>query len=255
LSRRRVTVAVVGGALALAGCGGSPQNANEPTGRFTVEVPAASFPSTQRLTQPTDLTIIVRNPGPKTIPNPAVTICNVTCGPVTGRWHQPPKGQGTSVSPFAVLNRTDDVANPSKQVWVIDKNPNPTPCVRAQADNKSYSCWSGGPGGMAVGDNSNTWALGHPLKPGGSVTFDWKVTAVCTGRYTVAWVLAADLYGGAKARLADGTVPHGTFTVTIQGAPDQAYVDNSGRIVSTSAPAPAPNKQTAPAPPTVPCSA
>jgi hypothetical protein len=245
---------VVGGALILAACGGSPENANEPKGKFTVEVPNASFPASQRLTQQSHLTIVVRNPGPKTIPDPAVTICNVTCGPATGKWHDPPLGEGTSVQPFAVLNKTEGIANPSKQVWVVDENPNPTPCIKGAAGNKSYSCTSGGPGG-AVSDASNTWALGHPLKPGGTARFDWKVTAVCSGRYTVAWQVAAALFGNAKAVLSDGrTVPQGRFTVTISGNPDQSYVDNSHRVVTTNQPAPAPNGQTAPAPTTVPCS-
>jgi hypothetical protein len=254
LSRRRVTVAVIGSALALAACGGSPQNANAPTGRFHVEVPISTWPATQRMTQHTDLVIVVRNPGPKAVPNPAVTICNVTCGPTTGKWHDPPEGEGTTVLPFAVLNRTEGVANHSKQVWIVDRNPNPTACTRPQHNNSTYSCLSGGPGG-SVTVGSNTWALGHPLKPGRTARFDWKVTAVCTGTYKVAWVVAADVFGNAKAVLSNGSVPQGTFTVSISGAPQQSYVDNSGKIVSTNTPAPAPNHQTAPGPPTVPCTA
>ncbi len=246
---------VIGGALMLAACGGTPQNANAPTGRFTVQVARASFPAAQRLTQHTTLTIVVRNPGPKTIPDPAVTICNVTCGPVAGKWHSPPTGEGTSVAPFAVLNRQSSVANPSRQVWIVDRAPNPTPCVKGAPGNKSYSCASGGEGGM-VTEDPHVWALGHPLKPGATARFVWRVTAVCTGRFTVAWQVAAGVFGGAKAVLSDGrTVPQGRFTVTIVGVPTQSYVDNSGRIVTSNAPAPAPNGQTAPAPTTVPCSA
>lgn len=237
----------------LAACGGTPQNANEPKANFTVQIPTASFPASQQLTQHTHLTIVIRNPGPKTIPNPAVTICNVTCGPLTGKWHNPPEGEGTSVAAFAVMNHTAGEADLSKQVWDIDQNPNPTPCVTGAANNGSYDCSSGGPSDAS--EDANTWALGHPLKPGGTARFDWAVTAVCTGHYTVAWVVAAGVFGNAKAVLSNGTIPHGTFQVTINGAPSQTYVNNSGKIVTTNTPAPAPNGQTSPGPTTVPCSA
>jgi hypothetical protein len=245
----------VAAVLILAACGGTPQNANEPKANFTVEVPTATFPPAQILTQQTHLVIMVRNPGPKTIPNPSVTICNVTCGPPTGKWHAPPVGEGTTVAPFAVQNKTPGVANLSKQVWIVDQYPNPTPCRNAAAQNKSYNCVSGGPGGDAVGDNSNTWALGHPLKPGGTARFDWEVTAVCTGRYTVAWVVSAGVFGNAKAVLSDGSVPQGTFTVTINGQPQQSYVSNSRQIVNTGGPVPAPNGQNPVSPTPVPCTA
>jgi hypothetical protein len=61
--------------LALAGCGSQArQDAHEPTGDFTVDVPVATFPSSQRLAEHTHLVIAVRNTGTKTIPNIAVTI-------------------------------------------------------------------------------------------------------------------------------------------------------------------------------------
>ena len=255
LSRRRVSSAVVAGlatALLLGACGGSPESASEPAGRFTVEVPTTSFPSAQRITQQTHMVITVRNPGPRTVPDPAVTICNISCGAITGKWHQAPIGEGTSVLPFAVENHQPYEANRSKQVWIVDRAPNPTPCVLASRDNKGYNCASGGPGGN-VSVASNTWALGHPLKPGGTARFDWAVTAVCPGRYTVAWVVAAGLFGGPKAVLSNGSVPHGTFTVTITAAPQQAYVDNSGRIVASSGPEPAPNGQNPTSPTTLAC--
>lgn len=249
-----ISLAAVAAVLILAACGGSPQNVNERSGRYTVQVPTATFPGSQILTQQSHLVIVVRNPGPMPLPDPSVTICNVTCGPATGRWHDPPSGEGTTVAPFAVLNPTPYEAYASKQVWIIDENPNPTPCIPAEQDNKSYDCTSGGLGEM-VGDNSNTWALGHPLKAGGEARFDWEVTAVCTGRYTVAWQVSAGVFGNARAVLNNGSVPEGTFTVNINGAPQQSYVNNNGQIVQSSAPVSAPNGQQPVSPTTVPCNA
>ena len=51
----------------------------------------------------------------------------------------------------------------------------------------------------------------------------------------VAWEVAAGLNGKAKAVTADGSLPHGTFTVYISTAPAQTYVNNNGQIVTTPA--------------------
>ena len=48
----------------------------------------------------------------------------------------------------------------------------------------------------------------------------------------VAWEVAAGLNGKAKAVLADGSLPHGTFTVNVSSAPAQTYVNNNGQIVT-----------------------
>ena len=82
------TVAGVGAALALSACGdGQNQAASELSGNFDVTVSAAKFPASQRLAQHTHLVIEVRNAGRKTIPDVAVTICNVTCA------YPAPKGE------------------------------------------------------------------------------------------------------------------------------------------------------------------
>ena len=71
----RVLVPICLAAIALAGCGNGPrQDANEPKGNFPVEVISASFPSAQRLATTSNLEIVVRNPGPKKIPNVSVTV-------------------------------------------------------------------------------------------------------------------------------------------------------------------------------------
>jgi hypothetical protein len=203
-------------AVALTGCGGgSRQDANEPSGNFPVTVTSASFPATQRLAEHTNLVIAVRNSGRKAIPNVAVTICNTTCASGAAA------GQGASVAAFgADLNQTG-LASASRPVWIVDRPPGLC----------GYSCKSGGPG-SAVTAYTNTWALGR-LAPGQTVRFQWGVTAVKTGAYTVAYQVAAGLNGKAKAVAPDGTLPSGVFHVSVAKQPAQAYVNNSGRIVSS----------------------
>ena len=78
-------------ALVLAGCGGGQrQDASEPSGNFPVTVTTATFPANQRLSEHAHLVLAIRNAGGKTIPNIAVTICNVTCA------YPAPPGEGTS---------------------------------------------------------------------------------------------------------------------------------------------------------------
>ena len=221
------TIGLICVALALAACGGGQrQDAQEPSGKFTVQITSARFPSSQRLSEHTHLVLAVHNAGGKTLPDVAVTICNVTCA------YPAPAGQGTSAAAFAENLQMPGLAHPSRPVWVVD-NP-PGPCNVGCAAN--FSSGGGGPGG-AVTAYANTWALGA-LRPGQTAKFDWGVTAVKPGRHVVAWEVAAGLNGKARAVLSDGSLPHGTFTVRIHTAPAQTYVNNDGRIVTTSSSAP-----------------
>jgi hypothetical protein len=214
-------------ALILAGCGGGTrQDATEPSGKFPVAVTTATFPASQRLSEHTHLILTVRNVGNQTIPNLAATICNVTCA------YPAPAGEGTGAAAFSENLQMPGLAHPSRPVWVVDTPP-------GQCD---YGCGAnpaggyGSPGG-AVTAYSNTWALGA-LAPNATATFDWGVTAVAPGHHVVAWEIAAGLNGKAKAVLADGSAPHGTFVVTIHSAPAQTYVNGNGQIVTTSSSAP-----------------
>jgi hypothetical protein len=217
-------------ALAVAGCGsGSPQNAKAPSGRFPVSVTAA-FPASQRLAQHTHMVITVRNTGRKSIPNLAVTICNVTCT------YPAPAGEGTSVAAFAQCaggatgvtclqsSQSQGLASRSRPVWVVEQPPGT--CVGVGG----YSCSNGGAGGDTAAEG-NTWQRGSPLKPGGTSVFTWKVTAVQPGNFTVAWEISGDLYGNAKAVLSDGSIPRGTLPVTVSRVPAQTYVNDAGKIV------------------------
>jgi hypothetical protein len=208
-------IAGVAGALAVTGCGaGARQDANEPSGRFTVAIPSATFPASQRLAQRTHLVIAVRNAGAKAIPDVAVTICNLTCA------YPAPRGAGTSAQAFAQDLDMPYLASPSRPVWIVDRAPGSC----------RFTCQSGGAGG-AVTAYSNTWALGT-LRPGATATFDWAVTAVKAGRHVVAWQIAAGLNGDARAVLANGTKPRGRFTVIIHSAPAPSFVTPDGRVVS-----------------------
>jgi hypothetical protein len=214
-------------ALFLAACGGGQrQDATEPSGKFTVRITDASFPASQRLSEHTHLVLAVHNVSGKTIPDVAVTICNVTCA------YPAPAGEGTSAAAFSQNLQMPGLAHPSRPVWVVDRNPGAC----------NYGCSAGsaggegGPGG-AVTAYSNTWALGA-LSPGQTAKFDWAVTAVAPGLHVVAWEVAAGLNGKAKAVLSNGSPPHGTFTVTIHTAPAETYVNNNGQIITTSSSAP-----------------
>lgn len=194
-------------ALALGACGSGPADtAGEAPGSFPVQV-TSSFPTSQRLAQQSDLVITVHNTGSQTLPDVAVTLTN-------------PK-YGTAAQALGTLLAAPSPGQPilasrSRPVWIIDQDPGPC----------QYSCKQGGPGAAATAF-SDTWALGK-LAPGQSAKFDWKVTAVRAGSYTVAYKVAAGLSGKA---VATGTSSRGRLAVKINSAPRQTYVNNSGQIV------------------------
>jgi hypothetical protein len=160
--------------------------------------------------------ITVRNADTKTIPDVAVTICNQTCTPGAGA-----QGEGTSVLAFAQRLDMPNLASVSRPVWIIDAGPCPAASV----------CQPGGPGG-GVTAYSNTWALGA-LPSGQSVKFEWTVTAVKPGTHVVYYEVAAGLNGKARAVDVNGNQPHGAFTVHISKKPAQAYVSDSGQVVTS----------------------
>lgn len=214
-SRSCAMLAGVGATLALSACGGGQSQAvHEPRGTFTVDVRAATFPAAQQISQHTHLVIAVRNSGHKTIPDVAVTVCNVTCA------FPAPTGEGTSVAAFASSISQSYVANPSRPNWIVQRGPGRC----------GDSCRNGGQG-AAVTAYSNTWALGK-LGPGRTARFDWALTAVAAGRHTVAWQVAAGLNGKARAVLSNGAPPHGIFVVHVSSAPPRTSVNNNGQIVN-----------------------
>jgi hypothetical protein len=77
-----------------------------------------------------------------------------------------------------------------------------------------------------------TSALG-PLKPGEAKTFLWNVTAVVAGPYKLDYAVSAGLNGKAKAVLASGARPVGSFRGSISSKPPQATVGPNGNVIES----------------------
>jgi len=215
-----VSIAGVAAALALSACGGGTRlDAHEPSGKFRVSVPTARFPTSQHISGHYHMVIAVHNDGRRTIPEVAVTICNVTCA------YPRPRSAGPSTDAFATNISGQYLANSSRPTWVVEQGPGTC----------GFTCAGGGQGGgqgSGVTAYSNTWALGA-LKPGRTATFTWRVVAVSPGpapTHVIAWQVAAGLNGKAHALSANGSPPGGRFTVTIDKTPPNTFVDNSGQI-------------------------
>ena len=202
MEARRATVFAVGAALAVvAGCGGQKQqDEDEPSGRYEVEVVEATFPERQKLAKRSNLVIRVRNAGSKVVPNITVT-----------------------VNGFARRVDDDDLADPSRPVFVINgrqKRIGDYPEAKEQSPVGCETAYVG------------TWGCGK-LKPGQEKTFRWGVTAVQAGSFKIKWTVAAGLDGKAKAVLAGGERPSGSFSVSVSREPDQSRVDpDTGDVVN-----------------------
>jgi hypothetical protein len=191
-----VCVAVV--TAALAGCGGGDrQDKAEPEGSFRLQVTGASFPAKQSIAERSTLRIQVRNTDSKTAPNVAVTIETAA------------KQAGGAPQAFAQVRSDPGLADPSRPVWILDRAPT---------------------GGETA--YTNTWALG-PLRAGETKTFEWRVTAVQPGSYTVGYRVSPGLAG--KAKLAGGQGA-GRFRVTVDDAPPDARIADDGTTVVREAP-------------------
>jgi hypothetical protein len=192
--------AAVAASIAFAGCGGGErQDANEPEGNFPIDVVRASFPKQQQLAKDSNLEIVVRNAGDKTIPNIAVT--------VTGLDY---RKAGT------------DLADPNRPVFAVSgvereiggfpsaKSATPLGCDTAYV---------------------NTWACG-PLAAGKEKTFTWGVTAIKAGPYKVSYRVAAGLNGKAKGVVSGGdTAPAGSFEGTVSRAVPKVRIADDGKTV------------------------
>jgi hypothetical protein len=191
--KRGLLVASALAATIGAGCGGTRQDAAEPSGRFALRVDHASFPSAQSVSRDVRLSLVVRNAGSRTAPDVAVTLL----GP----------DRSTASASFAQTSDETGQASRSQPIWIIDH----------------------GPGG---GDTaySNTWSLG-PLAPGRSRRFSWSVTPIRPGHFDVVYRVAAGLNGKARAVGPGGRRVTGSFHASISGKPAQATVDAAGNVV------------------------
>lgn len=193
-------------AAALASCGGSeePQDANEPSGEYEVEVTESEFPTKQRLAETSDLVLGVENIGDETVPELAFTI--ETDG-------------GQADGSFSIRSDQPGLANPNRPVWVLE---NKFPREVGTPPPKGLS------GGFRV--QTNTFGFG-PLEPGEEKEIVWRVTAVQPGTYTLSYVVEAGLDGDAQAVTASGDEVKGEFVVEITDKPPKTRVNDAGQVV------------------------
>jgi hypothetical protein len=194
VSAPRLAMPLIAALVALSGCGGGEsQDANETEGSFRLEVADATFPAEQGIAEQTTMRIRVRNPERRTVPNVAVTVET--------------KGASADAGVTAFGQKADDsrLADSNRPIWILDQEP------------------VGGTSAYA-----NTWSLG-PLKGGETKTFEWKLTAVEPGSYSLAYRVAPGLDG--KARLAAGSKARGSFSVRVVDEPVPARVNSKGEVV------------------------
>ncbi len=200
-------MAVAAAALAASAgaCGDEPSSdANEPAGKYTVEVVFAEFPARQVLGRTSLLRLGIRNTGRRTVPALAVSIS------IAGR-----EGQASSL-PFAIRDPEPGLAQPDRPVWVL--------ALR-------YPKFAGSsePGGAGT-SNPKTFAFGE-LKPGATANVVWKLSAVRTGRYVLRFVVDAGFGGQARAVTAGGSEPGGSIAARIVSATPDKVVTDSGEVV------------------------
>jgi hypothetical protein len=190
---RLILAALAALTLLVAGCGGQRQDADEPSGTFKVDIAKASFPPKQHIAEQSTMRIQVHNPDSQTVPNVAVTVET--------------KGANSADGVTAFGQKSDDsrLADANRGIWVLDDGP------------------KGGTSAYA-----NTWSLG-PVRPGETKTFEWKLTPVEPGVYSIDYRVAPGLDG--KARLAAGSKARGTFAVRIADEPVPARVNADGEVV------------------------
>jgi hypothetical protein len=186
--------------VALSACQSqTSQDENEPTGTYPVSV-KATFPGNQELAKRSKLEINVRNTGPKTIPNVAV-----------------------SVHGFGIKDKQEGLADPRRPIFAINGSP------------KELAGFPESKDAAPKGGETNyvdTWGLG-PLKSGRSASFRWSVTAVKASPYRLRYVVSAGLDGKAKAKDDDGGgIPTGVFVGRISDtAPDTRVAEDGSTVI------------------------
>lgn len=186
---------LIGVAIGPAGCGGERQDADEPKGDYKLEIVSASFPSAQALADRPTMRVRVRNAGSGTAPNVALTV------------KTRPKQPGGASAAFAQAVEDKRLADNERPVWIIDSGPT--------GGNTAYT---------------NTWALGK-LAPKQTRTFEFHVTAIQAGSYTIDYDAFPGLDG--KARLASGSKASGSFRVKVTDTPGASRVGDDGGIIRT----------------------
>lgn len=187
--RRTLLIVAV---LALAGCGGGERrDANEPEGRFKVEVVSASFPERQHIAEAVELKLRVRNADDRTLRNVAVTV------------ETEAEGENAPIA-FGQRRSGMRLSDPARPVWVLEEGPQ-------GSDTALVDTWSAG-----------------ALRAGEERELSWRLVASKAGTYTVGYRVAPGLHG--RARAATGRTS-GTFNVTIDDEPVPARVGPDGEVV------------------------
>jgi hypothetical protein len=207
-------------AIAIAGCGSGPrQDADEPSGNFPVEIVDAQFPTVQRLARTSNMTVVVRNPGTKTIPIISVT---VKCAAAKGGSGGSPSSTGGGAGGFAYRTQQPNVADPARPRFILNTIPTRTPRQYDQGRLDPLERSS---------SYVDTFPLG-PLAPGRSVTFRWNVTAVKSGKFRICYRVNAGLDGKAKAVPArSGDTVFGEFDGIVKDRPPQARIGSDDKTV------------------------
>jgi hypothetical protein len=191
---RGPVVASLVAVLAVAsGCGGARQDADEPEGTFTLSVVKASFPARQSTAQQSTMRLSVRNTDDKQLPDVAVTIAT------------DPGLKGAAPTAFGQASDDTRLADSNRPVWIVDRAP--------EGGESAYT---------------NTWSFG-PMLPGETKDFEWRLTAVRAGTYTIKYSVSPGLNG--KAKIANGQKNVGSFDVTISDKPVPARVNGKGEVV------------------------
>jgi hypothetical protein len=203
-------IAIAASALVACGDDAERQDADEPEGKFPVEVVAAKFPTEQRLAETSYLQLEIRNAGDETIPDLAVTINT---------------GDQTASGPFSVRSEQEGLADPNRPVWILEEG-----YPKLLTESVTLKDIDDAPTAGAAAAQTNTFSFG-PVPAGESKEIVWEVTPVEAGTYTIHYELAAGLAGKAKAVTPDGGEVTGEFVVTITDKPPRARVDDSGQVV------------------------
>jgi hypothetical protein len=187
--------------LLAGGCGGgTPQDASEPSGTFAMRIVGAKFPVAQTIARPTHMVLLVRNVGPHTVPNLAVTIDS-----------------------FDYTSNYAGLSANKRPVWAVERGPGAISSTPVESEQISP------PGGGQTA-YVNTWAFG-PLAPGQTRALTWYVVPVKPGVWTVHYSVAPGLSGKSKARLPSSRLVNGAFLVHIAAAPPITHVNpDTGRV-------------------------
>jgi hypothetical protein len=210
-----MVIAVLG--LAACGGGGERQDANEPSGNFPVEVTKASFPGDQVLANAENLRLAIKNSGPKTIPDLAVTIH-------TGRIKAGITATGTGQGSFNIRLNNPNLSNPNRPVWVLDND-----YPKLLEPGAKVSDLHAAPTAGAEAAQTDTFQFG-PVAPGVTKDIFWRVVPVMAGSYPVHYDVEAGLQGKAKAVSPSGGKVRGGFAVTIERKVPETCVTGSGQV-------------------------